>query len=279
MSGVELVKGKVRIHPLFFAAGILSAVTGGFLSFVAAVLAALEHEYAHALCARRYGYSLDRVVLMPYGAVISGDISGMGRREELSVLIAGPLCNLATGIFFVALWWVFPETYPFTELAATVSFSLFIVNLLPAYPLDGGRILRILLLPIGKKRTEIICRTLSFAVAGGVLAYFIVSCFSSPSWSALAFSCLLAAGAKGGGSYGRISFSRKRLEHGIEERRVAVSGMVRSRDALRFLREDKYLTLLLFDEGGFCGEISEEELLSALSEGKYELPLKALVAP
>ncbi|MBR7186537.1 MAG: site-2 protease family protein [Clostridia bacterium] len=280
MPGADrgLFKGKLRIHPLFFAAGIFSAMTGGFLLFAAAVFAALEHECAHAYVARRYGYTLDKLVLMPYGATISGDITGIGRRHELAVLVAGPVCNFLTGVFFVALWWMYPEAYPYTELAATVSFSLFFVNLLPAYPLDGGRILRLLLSPFGEKRARIIGRVLSLLIAGMVLAYFVWSCFYAPAFTALAFAVMLAAGAFGGGSYAKIKFSPRRIEHGVEERRIALSSEVALKDALRFLREDKYLTLLLFESGEFIGELSEEEFLTALGEGKYEEPLKNLVA-
>lgn len=270
--------GKLRVHPLFLAVGALTAFTGGLLAFVAAVLAALEHECAHAFVARRYGYTLDNVVLMPYGAVISGDVTGIGRRAELAVLLAGPLCNFATGIFFVALWWLYPETYPYTELAATVSFSLFFVNLLPAYPLDGGRILRLLLRPIGQKRARIAGMVVTFAVSAAILGYFIWTCFSSPAWTALAFAVLLAFGAFGGGTYGRVTFSPKRFLHGVEERRIALSADAPVREAIRFLREDKYLTLLLFEEGEFVGEITEEEFLKALAEGDYSAPLKSLVS-
>ncbi len=277
---MSLFRGKFRIHPLFFAAGILSAVTGTLLMFVAACLAALEHEYAHAFAAKRCGFVLDRVVLMPYGAMISGDISGIGKKQELAVLIAGPLANFATGVFFVALWWTFPETYPYTELAAAVSFSLFLVNLLPAYPLDGGRILRLLLSPLGNKRAKTVCTVISFLIAAGLLAVFVATCFSVPNWSILAFACFLAAGALGGGSYTRISFSPKRFDGGVEERRVAISASLPASAAIRFLREDKYLTLLLFEQGEFVGELSEEELIAGLSRGAYnEQLLRLLPSP
>ncbi len=263
---------------MFFAAGIFAAIFGQIFFFLAAVLAALEHECAHAYVARRFGFALDKVVLMPYGAVISGDIAGMGRRNELAVLIAGPLANLATGLFFLALWWLYPETYPFTELAASVSFSLFFVNLLPAYPLDGGRILRLLFEPIGKKRAKIVCGAVSLLIALGVLGLFVWSCFSAPNFSALAFSLLLIFGAFGGGSYGRISFSPKRFLRGVEERRIAIEGGATVQDAIRFLREDRYLTLILFENGEYLGEVSEEEFLAALQRGEYFLPLKSVLA-
>ena len=269
---------KLRLHPLFFLIGILSAFTGGFLGFLAASLCALEHEAAHAFVAARYGYRLDRVVLMPYGAVLSGDLTGMRKKEELAVLLAGPLANLATGLFFVALWWFFPETYPYTELAAAASFSLFFVNLLPAYPLDGGRMLRILLQPLCKGATRYLLLAGNLLLSLGALAWFAYSCFSAPAWTTLAFGILLAAGAFGGGRYARIAFSPKKFTAGVEERRVAISSAVTAGEAVRFLRSDRYLTLLVFEGGSFCGEIAEEEFLAAPARGEYGVPLGALVA-
>lgn len=273
MRGAE----RFRIHPLFFAAGILSAFTGQLLLFLAAVLAALEHECAHAFAARRYGYTLDAIVLMPYGAVVSGDLSGMTRREEIAVCLAGPLCNLATALLFAALWWVFPESYAYTDVAAYISLSLFLVNLLPAFPLDGGRILFALLRPVGEGRARLVCRTVTFLLAAMLLGLFVYTCFSVPSFSVLFFSAVLLCGAFGGGKY-RPAFALKReFRHGVEEKRVALSADTTLREALRYLREDRYLTLLLFERGDFLGEVSEEEYVRALGRGEYALPLRALL--
>lgn len=272
---MELKKFQFRLHPLFFAAGILSAFTGDLLLFLAASVAAVEHECAHAIVARRYGFSLDKIVLMPYGAVISGDISGIGKREELAVLLAGPLANALTALFFVALWWLYPETYPYTDVAAYVSFSLFAVNLLPAYPLDGGRILKRLLAPLGEKRARVVCTAVNLAVAAAILSWFIVSCFHKPVWSALVFALLLAAGAFGGGRYRRLTFSRKKsFARGVEERRIAISADCTLQDALKYLSEEKYLILDLFEGDAFFGELTEEEYLAALGQGEYSRALR-----
>ena len=269
---------RLYIHPLFLAVGVLSACTGQLLLFLAATLAAVEHECAHAFMARRYGFSLDKVVLMPYGAVLSGDISGMGRRQELAVTLAGPIANGVTGLFFVALWWLYPASYPYTDVAARVSFSLFFVNLLPAWPLDGGRILHLLLRPLGEKKSRIICRVLTLCIAAALLGWFVYTCFSSPAFSALLFALLLAAGAFGGGQYKPLSFSRKKsFLRGIEEMRVALSADCTVGDAIRFLREDKYLTLLLFEGERFLCELTEEEYLASLRAGEYGKRLRELV--
>ncbi len=269
-------KLRVKPHPFFFIVGVLSALTGQLLVFLAATLAALEHECAHAFAARRYGFRLNKIVLMPYGAVISGDIAGIPPKQELAVCLAGPLANGATALGIVALWWLYPETYPFTDVAAYISASLFFVNLLPAFPLDGGRILRILLRPLGQKRAKIICRTVTFTIAVAIFGYFIWSCFGEPNFSALLFCVLLTAGSFGGGEYARLTFTRsKNFRRGVEERRIALSSDCTTGEAMRFLREDKYLVLVLFDGNEFCGEITEEELICELEKGNYSAPLKA----
>ena len=275
LPGAE--KRKIRLHPLCLLVGILSAFTGRLLEYFAAVIAALEHECAHAFAAKRFGYSLDKIVLMPYGAVVSGDISGIGRKEEIVVLLAGPLANLFTGLFFVALWWIYPESYPFTDTAAYISFSLFFVNLLPAWPLDGGRILRTLLRPLGEKRAKIVCTTLTAVIAAAVLGYFVYSCFSAPAFTALAFSLLLAVGVIGGGAYRPVRIAHD-FSKGVEERRVALSADRTLKDALRYLREDKYLVLVLFEGDEFLGELPEEDLMKALAEGDYTRTLGACLA-
>ena len=271
-------KFRLRIHPLFLAAGLVSAFTGDLLLFLAAALAAAEHECAHAFVARRYGFALDKLVLMPYGAVLSGDIAGIGKKQELAVLVAGPLANAVTALAFVALWWLFPETYPYTEAAASVSFSLFLVNLLPAYPLDGGRILYLLLSPLGERRANAVCRAVTLLTALGVLAYFIWTCFFDAAWTALVFSVLLAAGAFGGGRYARMTFSReKSFARGLEERRVVIAAERTVQDAFRHLREEKYLVLVLFSGGEFLGELSEEEYLDAVRAGRWSAQLSELL--
>ena len=273
-KGGAYTGGRLSVHPLFFLVGILSAFTGSLLTFLSACLAAIEHECAHAFAAKRYGFRLDRVLLMPYGAVISGETSGMGATEEVMVAIAGPLANLLTGLAFTALWWFFPDSYPYTEAAAKVSYSLFFVNLLPAYPLDGGRILGVLLRPLLKNKTKPVLRALTIVISAAIAGGFIYTCFSTPNFSMLIFACLLCAGAFGGGKYARLNFSHKKsFRRGVEEKRIAISASCPLKDGLRFLGEDRYLVFVLYDGEEFLGELSEGEYLSCLEKYDYSRPL------
>ncbi len=269
---------SLRVHPLFLLFGVFTACTGELFAFLAATLAALEHECAHAFAARRMGYSLKKVVLMPYGAVVSGDIAGISPTQELWVCAAGPLVNAVTALFFVALWWLLPESYPYTDVAAQVSLSLFLVNLLPAYPLDGGRALRVLLRPLGEKRAKRVCLVLTCCIAVVLLGVFVYSCFHTLNLSVLFFAVFLVAGCFGKESYTRISFSRqKSLLRGVEEKRIAVDGSLTVGYCLRFLRDDKYTVFILFEDESFFGEVSEEEFLTAVEEGNWEQPIGKLL--
>ena len=279
-GGKRIGAFRVRVHPLFLAAGVLSAFTGQLLLFLSAVLAALEHEFAHSIAARSEGYCLDKILLMPYGAVISGDLSGIPPKAEAKVLLAGPLANAFTAFAFAALWWLFPETYPYTEAAAEVSLSLFLVNLLPAYPLDGGRLLLLLLTPLGEPRARLISRIAACLTAGGIFALFVISLFSVPNFSALLFALLLFAGNFGGGSYRRIAFARGRtFSRGVEEKRVVLSSERTAGECVRYLREDKYLVLIVYEDGEYLGELTEGELFAVLEEGGYSRTLKEALSP
>ena len=110
---------------------------------------------------------------MPFGAVARGDIDGLNIKDNIKIALGGPVINLAVGLLFVALWWLFPEIYPFTEAVVQANFSLATVNLIPAYPLDGGRVLSsALALAFGRERSFKICK-----VSAVVFSLLLISAF------------------------------------------------------------------------------------------------------
>ncbi|MFZ0805386.1 MAG: site-2 protease family protein [Candidatus Sulfotelmatobacter sp.] len=134
------------------------ALTGIILLCVAA------HEFGHILAARRYGLIPKAVILLPLTGVTlydeshaekPADASALSRREIRLALI-GPLVNLALASFAIAvltgaghgadLWkWPFLQARNFPRSVVWANLWLAGLNLIPAYPLDGGRILRAIL--------------------------------------------------------------------------------------------------------------------------------------
>ena len=124
--------------------------------FMALVFACvLAHEFGHIAAARRYGIRTPEVTLWPMGGVASLERIPEKPSEELVVALAGPLVNVAIAVvLFVVLGASLdgaqlaaienPRGNLLARLAATNIF-LVVFNLIPAFPMDGGRVLRALL--------------------------------------------------------------------------------------------------------------------------------------
>jgi Zn-dependent protease len=117
------------------------AVAAAVLLFASLLL----HELGHALQARREGMVIDGITLWLFGGVASFRGTFPGPGAEFRIASAGPLVTLALGGAFaaVAAFTDLPETAEgATFWLAYINLSLLVFNLLPALPLDGGRILR-----------------------------------------------------------------------------------------------------------------------------------------
>ncbi len=273
-----------RLHPLFCVTGIWYACTGELFLFLLSTLVALQHECAHAFAAAKLGYRLNAIVLMPFGAVIDGDLKGISLKDEIFVALCGPLCNLITAVFFVALWWFVPTMYAFTDVAFYSSLAIGLVNLLPAYPLDGGRILQCSLTRIfaktqmeqekAEKKAGRICRGVTLLFSLFFLAAFAVQCVQKqPNFTLLAFGGFLLLGAFGNRGkraiYEKIDISfTPSLQKGVEIRRVAISADAPIKEVFRFLSRGSYLVLEVYEGDTFLCNLSQNQLSELFLKSK-----------
>ena len=269
-------KTKIVLHPTFFLAGVFYSLTGDLPFFLMTTLVALEHELAHAFASARLGYKLNSIYLMPYGAVIDGDLTDVSLTDEIQVAIAGPLCNLFTALGFASLWWFYPISYAYTDTACFLSLSVALVNLLPAYPLDGGRILKcalILKLSRGKhkeqgraeRKAERICAVITALLSVLlVLVFFYLAKRGTPNYSVLGFVFFLLVGCFGkkqDARYLKMGYSNlSALSRGVEIKRVAVLESTPLKSVLRYLCQGKYLLLEVYDGNEKkLGEVRQSE--------------------
>ena len=253
---------KIKVHPLFLFVGLLSALFGGLPQFVICVLTALLHECGHIFCAARMGFECSKISLMPYGAAATCDIDGISPADEVRLALAGPLVNLLLCVAVAGLWWFYPITYAYTDAVFYSSAAMLGLNLLPAYPLDGGRIARCALSKFLKPKTvNITLRAVNFAVVIALVLIFFLA-YQSYSVIAIAIFVLCSAFSKSPPAQ-KINFAARKKKRGREIRYVILDESATFRDALRFVDGNRYLVLQIYGEV-FLDEITEDELYEKL---------------
>jgi len=128
------------------------AVLSGLAFVMVLFVCVVMHEYGHALTARRFGFKTKRITLLPIGGVASFETLPEDPKQEMIVALAGPAVNV---VIALGIWlWLRVNDIPIRiedmdiaegfSLAALmmVNMSLAIFNLLPAFPMDGGRVFR-----------------------------------------------------------------------------------------------------------------------------------------
>jgi Zn-dependent protease/predicted transcriptional regulator len=153
----------IRIHITFFLLIIFIGLYGGrmqgaqsglqgMLSIILIFLCVIIHEIAHSLVARSYGVNVKDIVLLPIGGVSEMEELPQKPRQEINVALAGPLTSIFLAfIFYLVFVFLTPEvrTFKISIFQGNLFLNLFIINLLlalfnllPAFPMDGGRVLR-----------------------------------------------------------------------------------------------------------------------------------------
>ncbi len=131
-------------------------------------LCVVLHEYGHALTARRFGVNTKDIILSPIGGIARLDFIPENPREEILIAVAGPAVNLVIAslllgitMLFTPYWvdlgsrqfWGLDYAQPIIIIIAKINLILLAFNMVPAFPMDGGRVLRALLtIPLGRVR-------------------------------------------------------------------------------------------------------------------------------
>ena len=167
----------VRVHwTLPAAVVLLGAGTGKLLGALFVLVLAiglfgsvLLHEVGHAVLARRFGVGVRGILLTPLGGMSFLEGVPHRAREEALIAVAGPVVSLVLAALFLAITWItgagWDQSSPLAVLFA-MNLVLGLFNLLPAFPMDGGRILRAALTP----RLGLVDATRASAGVGRVLA-------------------------------------------------------------------------------------------------------------
>ncbi|HSD84901.1 MAG TPA: site-2 protease family protein [Anaerolineae bacterium] len=143
---------EVKLHVTFLLVLGFLAVTGfaatrdagavaGSVGFLLALfLCVLLHEFGHALAARRYGIQTKDITLLPIGGLARLERMPTDPQQELVVALAGPAVNVVIALALLPLMAL--SDAAFFERLFSTNLLLVAFNLIPAFPMDGGRVLR-----------------------------------------------------------------------------------------------------------------------------------------
>lgn len=257
---------KLKIHPVFIALLAALALSGRGLLAAYSMLAVLIHEYAHYKVARWKCYVLNSLTLMPYGAVLYGK-ERFKAKDEAVIAAAGPLVNFAVAVLLLAVWWLFPQSYAFTLTFCKVNIAIAAFNLLPVYPLDGGRIV----LSVAKNRLKAldILKKLGLIVSIVCAVLFMVSALGKINYTFAAASVVMGVSAFSGTRNERYIYLCSCLtcledfSRPVEIKKIAVKEDVPLRKILTEQKPFVVLELLIVDsEGNTIREVSGKQLES-----------------
>ena len=183
--------------------GAREALTGVTL-MVAVFGIVVLHELGHALTARRFGIRTRDIILLPIGGVARLERMPERPREELLVALAGPAVNVAlAALFFAASALAHHEFSPgglhvvggsVLAKLAWINVSLAVFNILPAFPMDGGRVLRAALaMRLGRVRATEIAAACGQAMA---LVFGLVGLWTNPMLIIIALFVWIGAQAE-----------------------------------------------------------------------------------
>ena len=242
---------------------LLGAATA-FL-FFASVLA---HEFSHALVARRFGLKVAGITLFIFGGATSIESDSRSPREEALIALAGPVASLVIGAALLGiaalvdsreagavLWWL-----------GVINVVLGVFNLVPGYPMDGGRVLRAILWRLrgdpntATRQAAIVGRVVGYLmVAGGIYWALRSRDIGSGLWLALV-GWFLATAAEATMQQAGVerSLSGVRVRDAMDAAPAAVSPNESVADLVseRMLRGDDRSFMVRHDDGGLAGMVT-----------------------
>jgi Zn-dependent protease len=232
----------------------------------------LAHELSHAVVARRFGLKVEGITLFIFGGATTIDSDSRTPREEALIALAGPAASIALGALFLGfdLLVAQPQLGALVGWLGFVNIALGLFNLIPGFPMDGGRVLRAFLWRV---RGDRLVATRNAAMVGRLFAYLLImlGVFLALQPGGL-FSGLWLAVI---GWFLSNAAEATALQAGVER---SLRG-VRVRDAMdlsppsaspndsvadlvqeRMLRGDERSFLVRYDDGGLAGVVTLQDV-------------------
>lgn len=274
MLEVNILKIKLELHISLLILLIIIAFTGGGIFAVSSILFSFLHELVHGKIARKLGYHPEKISMGMFGGVLQIREDFIKPRDELMIHLSGPLFNLAiASVLYCILNSPKIEELAYAEVILTpvliANLVLGIFNLMPFYPLDGGKIVKLYLaFFFGYGKAEKLSRffSLIFSLSLFFLGLYLVQYnVLNIIICALAVNLYIARRQE-------YSFIFYKVSKNIEEGKIVDrSKIVVCKENIRAMKvvesykpQERRIFTIVNDRGTYKGQLSEEELLAGI---------------
>lgn len=237
----------------------------------------LLHELGHALAAKNYNIKTKDITLLPIGGLARLERIPEKPTEELIVAFAGPLVNIALA-FITALFISIPEDTDKLMAALSngvnannfflnfflVNFWLAIFNLIPAFPMDGGRVLRALLsfkLP-RNVATRIAARIGQFLA----LAFIILGFFTSPFLIFIGVFVIIGAQIEADYTESKFILKGFKVQDVVMKDYQTINSDEKIKKAVELLLDSQNKNFLITENDIPVGTLNRDQIIMALSK-------------
>jgi len=156
MKILRLRNINIKINIFMVVIFILFFLFGYTAEVFIVVLTVLIHELFHSFAAKKFGFSVDEIEIFPFGGIAKFEyLNTVSPIEEIFICVMGPLSNFLIMIIFMGIKSIYNDFY-LIDYIIKINKLMLLINILPIFPLDGGKIIRaILSLFIGYKSSTV----------------------------------------------------------------------------------------------------------------------------
>jgi len=246
------------------------------VGFVLAIfLCVVLHELGHALTAKRFNYITKDIILLPIGGMSRIDELPKDPKQELLVAVAGPLVNIVIAIVLSPfINWSQINASSLNQFTMNgnnfllslfaVNISLAVFNLLPAFPMDGGRVFRALL-SIWMDRiraTAIAARTGQFIA----ILFFFLGLLYNPFLALIGIFIFIMAKAENDDVKSKYILHNYKVEDAMSHHYYKIEKTATIMDAAKLLIDAESSDFLITDHEKIIGTLNSDEIIKALVE-------------
>lgn len=261
----------------------IGAVIAGVGFLLALFLCVLLHEFGHALMARRFGVATRDITLLPIGGVARLERMPDAPSQELLVAVAGPAVNVAIALVLTLLLTVTGQplspdallaegtisSTTFLQQLLGVNVALILFNMLPAFPMDGGRVLRALL----AMRMDYATATARAATVGKLFAlgFGVLGFFTNPFLMLIAVFVWIGASSETAAAQVKGVLDGIPVSHAMLTDFRTLSPSDPLSHAVELLLAGSQQDFPVTDEGRVLGVLTRHALLEALARQRAHL--------